>query len=296
VSPRTCIINYIWVREDTNPGDGLWPNGKPGNINLTILTNKMMDKKILFIIWDDIIFKKDKIEFDVKRLKTILLPVKIKGVLESLNLLKDDYFNRLYSKKLFKLCFLQGELIQNKQESPGWPKLFDAIELIKEHYEIKVTKRKKGVVRHTDKLEKDELIEINEELLSRTEYLKHLAKIIGPEFKLIPVLEYANGKVEDSFLFRLRNKNGNILLIWENVNVSRATYIFKFPERKQDQALKNIEDFISTTDFEHKRSILSSKSGNSRKIKLELCFYEKYAHKDISKFKAEVEYLIGYTV
>ncbi len=256
----------------------------------------MQERKQIYIIWDDIIFKKDHIEFDLKRIKTILHPVKVKGIIESLNLLKDDYFKRLYSKKLFKLSFLHGELDQNKDSSPGWTKLLDAIELVKEHYEIKISKRKTGVVRYLPNLNRIELLEMYDVLLSRTDYLKHLAKIISPEFKIIPVLEYSNGKVEDSFLFRLRNKNGNILLIWENVNLSRATYIFKFPESKQEITLKKIKEFICTTDFELKRSILSSKTGTSRKIKMDLCFYEKYSHENIGKFKSEVEYLIGYTV
>jgi len=220
----------------------------------------------------------------------------MKGLIESLNLLKDDYFNRLYAKKLFKLSFSNGELIQNKQDSPEWTKLLDAIELIQVHYEINVRKKKKGALRYIQKLEQNEILELYDQLLSRTEYLKHLASMISPEFKLIPVLEYANGKVEDSFLFRIRNKNGNRLLIWENVNLSRATYIFKFPESKHTEILKRIEEFICSKDFEHKRSILSSTSGNSRKIKLGLCFYEKYLHEDFGNFKSEINYLIGYTV
>ncbi len=256
----------------------------------------MTEPKTLYIIWDDIIFKKDSIEFDIKRLKNILHPVKIKGVIESLNLIKDGYFNRLYAKKLFKLTFLSGELIQNKNESPGWPKILDAIELVQEHYEINVRKSKKAILRHIHKLEPKELLDLYDELLSRTEYLKHLANLIGHEFKLIPVLEYSNRKVEDSFLFRIKNRNGNILMIWENINLNRATYIFKFPERKQEEVLRKIENFICSTDFEHKRSILSSNTRSSKKIKLDLCFYEKYQHESFSNFKSELEYLINYTV
>jgi len=126
--------------------------------------------------------------------------------------------------------------------------------------------------------------------------LKYLANKINPEFRLIPVLEYANGKVEDSFLFRIRNKNGNILLVWENVNTSRATYIFKFTEKKQEDVLKKIEDFICTSDFEHKRSMLSSDTLVSKKLQLELCFLKKYSHENIGDFKAEIEFLISATV
>jgi hypothetical protein len=248
------------------------------------------------VIWDDIIFVKDKISFNVTRLKTILPPVTVKGVVESLNLVKDEYFNRLYGKQFFKLGFGHSGLLTNPSLSPGWNRLLDAIELVQEHYEIRKLKRKKGVVRRNNNISPHDLVELYEGLLSRTEYLKWLANHLDPEFRLIPVLEYANGKVEDSFLFRIRNKNGNILLIWENVHVSRATYIFKFSEQKQDEVLKKIEDFICTTDFEHKRSILSSDNANSKKLKLELGFLKKYSHENISDFKAEVAFLISSTV
>ena len=256
----------------------------------------MTDVKSFYIIWSDIIFGKDKIEFDVKRLKTILRPVTIKGVIEGLNLIKGEYFNRLYAKKLFKLSFHKGELVQTPEASPGWPRLLNAIELAQDHYEIKISKRKKGSLRYNHKLEQHELLEIYDCLLSHTEYLKYLANKIDTEFRLIPVLEYANGKVEDSFLFRIRNKNGNILLVWENVNVSRATYIFKFTEKKQEEVLKKIEDFICTTGFEHKRSMLSSDTLLSKKSKLELCFLKKYSHENFSDFKSEIEFLVSATV
>ncbi len=246
------------------------------------------------IIWDDIIFKKNKIAFDIKRLQTILQPVEVKGIIESLNLLKNEYFNRLYSNKLFKLKFVNGQLV--KKDSPGWGRLMDGIELVQLHYEIKFQRKKNGAINIHEKLEPDELIEIYEQLLSRTDYLKHLAKLVDQDFRLIPVLEYANGQVEDSFLFRFKNKNGNILLVWENVNLSRATYIFKFPEVKHEEVLKKIEQFICSTNFEHKRSILSGTHLNSRKIKKDLYFYEKYPHADFEKFKSEIEYLINYTV
>jgi hypothetical protein len=253
-----------------------------------------MAAQMFNIIWDDVIFKKDSIEFDIGRLKTILKPVVVKGSLEALNLLKNDYFNRLYSKKLYKLRFDEGRLM--KDDSPGWPRLLDALELIQEHYEIKLRNRPSVIIHRHQKLDPNELVDLYEEFLSRTDYLKHLAKMLNEEFRLIPVREYSNGKFEDSFLFRFRNRNGNILLVWENVNVSRATYVFKFSQEKHKEVLKNIEFFITNTDFEHKRSVLSGKHLESRKIKKKLCFYQKYSHEDFPKFKSEIEYLISYTV
>jgi len=42
--------------------------------------------------------------------------------------------------------------------------------------------------------------------------------------------------------------------------------------------------------------MLSGDTLLSKKLKLDVFFYEKYSHEDFSKFRTEIEYLIGYTV
>lgn len=255
----------------------------------------MTEIKTLYIIWDDIIFGQDKIEFDIKRIKTILHPITIKGLIKSLNIVKGEYFNRLYGKKAFKLSFDNGKLLQSKEHSPGWNRLMDAIELVQEYYSLKVLTKKKAVVRKIDNLGEEEILEVYDDLLSRTEYLKYLAQRINTEFKLIPVLEYSNGHIEDSFLFRFKNKRGDVLVIWENVNARRATYFFKYNEQKRPNTLQNIENFITREDYNHKRSLLSGSDRISKEIKRDLCFYKRYSHYGYSEFKSEVEYLIAYS-
>ncbi len=255
----------------------------------------MTDIKTFHIIWDDIVFKKDQIEFSPKRIKTILKPVKVKGVIESLNIIKGEYFNRLYGKKAFKLSFENGLLLQSKENSPGWIRLMDAVELVQEYYAIKFQKRIKGAIRKNSKLNEHEILDVYEDLLSKTEYLKFLAQRINTEFKLIPVLEYSNGNVEDSFLFRFRNNRGDVLIVWENVNSGRATYIFKYNEQRHEDVLQKIEAFICSQDYTHKRSLLSDTDRVAKNLKKELCFFKKYTHKGYSEFKAEIEYIIGYS-
>ena len=255
----------------------------------------MSETKTLHIIWDDIRFSKDHLEFNLRRLNTILKPVKIDGLIESLNVIKGEYFNRLYGRKAFKLSFENGHLIQSKDVSPGWPRLMDAIELAEDHYAIKFQKRKKGSIRKNLHLNNSEILDVYDDLLSRTEYLKYLAKRIDSDFKLIPVLEYSNGNIEDSFLFRFKNKRGDVLIVWENVNPNRATYIFKYNEVKHPDTLQKIENFICSEDYSHKRSLFSGTDLVSRNIKKELCFLKKYAHKGFMEFRAEIEYIIGYS-
>jgi len=255
----------------------------------------MSDLKTYYIIRDDIIFKKGQIEFDVKRLKIILKPVKIPGVIESLNTIKTDYFKRLYGKKAFKISFSNGELITDKEASPGWERLFDALELVREFYELKYVKSQKGILRNNIRLNGKEILEVYDDLLSRTEYLKYLAQRIGSDYKLIPVLEYSNGNVEDSFLFRFSNKKGDIVIVWENVNLNRATYIFKYNQERHPDILQKLEHFISSEDYTYKRSLLSGNERNSKLIKRDLCFYKKYPHHSFMDYKAEIEFIINYS-
>lgn len=255
----------------------------------------MSDAISLHIIWDDIHFRKDYIEFKTERLKTIVKPVKVKGLIESLNKIKGEYFHRLYGKKAFKLTFSNGELLTHADHSPGWERLLNAIEFVQELYAIQFQKEKKGAIREHKELNQEEIKELYEDILVRTEYLKFLAKRIESEFKLIPVLEFSNGIIEDSFLFRFRNKRGDVLIVWENVKPGRATYIFKYNEIRHKDVLQKIESFIESKDYHHKRTLLSGTDKVSKDIKKELCFYKKNAHKGFSEYKAEIEYLIGYS-
>lgn len=254
-----------------------------------------MSSKTLYIIWDDIIFDKDRLCFDSTRLKLILQPVQMKGLIKSLNIVKGEYFYRLFGKKAFKLTFVDGKLNKSLENSPGWARLLDAIELVQDYYSFYIAKVDRNLIRKNKQLNNSEVVDLYESIISKSEYLKYLAARLNADFRLIPILEYSNRHVEDSFLFRFRNKQNDILVIWENANEKRATYIFKYNEEKRPNQIQKIVEFIESTAYEQKRSLLSGSTRISKEIKRNLCFYKKYSHSDYGAFKAEIEYLLLYS-
>jgi len=249
--------------------------------------------KHLHIIWEDIFFKKDYICFHATRLKQIIEPVKVKGIIESLNLVKGEYFYRIYGRKAFKLAITNGVI--NQELSSGWLRMLDAIEFAMDIYHIQFAKKGKAILKKHKELNKEEVKELYDPVISKSDYLKYLAQRLDAEFKLIPVLEFSNNQLEDSFLFRFRNKRGHVLIVWENVKPGRATYVFKYEEARHPDILEKIESFIMSEEYHKKRSLLSGTDRPARIIKQELCFYKKYPHKGFEDFRAEVEYLIGYS-
>lgn len=247
----------------------------------------------LHVIWEDIFFKKDYICFHTKRIQQVIEPVKVKGIIESLNLVKGEYFYRIYGHKAFKLA-IRNEIVV-RELSPGWNSVLDAIEFAIDLYQIQFAKKGKAILKKHQSLNKEEVRQLYEPVISKSDYLKYLAQRLDTEFKLIPVLEYSNGQLEDSFLFRFRNKRGHVLIVWENVKPGRATYVFKYEEAKHKDVLEKIESFIMSEDYHKKRSLLSGNDRAARILKQELCFYKKYPHKGFTDFRAELEYLIGYS-
>jgi hypothetical protein len=69
--------------------------------------------KNIIVIWDDIVFGKDCIKFDTKRINTIIQPLQFKGIIESLNLIKEEYFKRLFSIKYLNYRCIAEKLLQN---------------------------------------------------------------------------------------------------------------------------------------------------------------------------------------
>lgn len=96
----------------------------------------------------------------------------------------------------------------------------------------------------------------------KTPYLDYLCKIHSEDCIIVPIIEklsYRNTIIEeDAFLFTIK-KDKYYFIIWENVNVSRATYIFYSFDYNYMERLQQIFDF-STSNISNKRSNLHSNS------------------------------------
>lgn len=245
-----------------------------------------------YIIWDDIIFSKDHIKFDSTRLKTILKPIKIQGVFDSLNLIKKEYFQRLYPKKIFKLYFFEGDIVLEK--SPGWKEIMTTIEFAKEFYEYKFLKIfNQGKYKIFKELSNTEINLLFEKEFSKSEYLKFLASLQNAQFKIVPVMEFINNHTEESFLFRILTKKNNILIIWENVNESRATHLFCSSSGNERATMNSIQEFICRNDLSTKREILHLNDNNSKVIKKRLNYFKAINHRSIIEYKYEIHKLIS---
>lgn len=247
--------------------------------------------KYYIVIWDDIIFEKNKIKFDIKRLKAILTPVNSPGILECLNLIKDEYFQRLYGKKFYKLGFYNSEILIEK--SPDWKLITDTIEFAKEFYEYKYVNFKfKGKTKLFSHLSNPEIIKLFDSSFSKNDYLKFLATRHSNEYKIIPVMEYSNHHIEESFLFRLLTKKQTTLIIWENVQDSRATHVFASPQCNHTEILELVEEFICREDFSTKRSILYNTDSEAKKLKKELNYFKSIKHTSLIEYKAEFDKIL----
>ena len=258
----------------------------------TSIQLKPVSKNIVYhhFIWDDITFQNNQIKLDMKRTKDALKPIPCDGIFESLNLIKKDYFERLYPKALFKLAFVDGEIRFN--ESPGWKKLLETIELSKNYYEFKFEFNSWNP-RAFSHLGNKEIVTLFETSIKKSKYLTYLASLQTKEYKIIPILEYISNRREESFLFRFKTKKYALLIIWENVNQNRATHLFISKGNTERQILELVQGYIYRNDISSKRSILHYSEGVSQKLKEKLHFLKSVRHKSLEEYQAEIEFILS---
>lgn len=96
---------------------------------------------------------------------------------------------------------------------------------------------------------------------SKNVYLHYLAQNYSTNFKVVPVIERRENESgstslpEISFIFSFKRDN-EVFLVWENENISRATYIFKTSEIFHHLALQKLYDYIVSLHITNKRERL----------------------------------------
>jgi hypothetical protein len=85
--------------------------------------------------------------------------------------------------------------------------------------------------------------------LHKTTYLEYLCLNQCDEYKIIPLVEtrVSNGQIthEDAFLFTIRGKERDVfLIVWENVNISRASFIFPVAKASYENRINEIFQYI----------------------------------------------------
>lgn len=236
-------------------------------------------------IWDDIDFGDGCIRIKPDRIKTILLPIPFKGAMPSLNSIKQEYFVKNYNKP-FKLVFANS--ILSKIDSPCWDEINEliekAIEIQRFSNVSKVLNKRQSIIEKRKTIPRHSILSAHE----KPDYLKILASLQSPRFKLITIREKYQGQSEESFIYRFETLSGRILIVWENTNASRAAYLFITNDKDMPEVLAKIEAFINTESIAFKRSRFQKLKAN-KSLKADLRYIGSVQHDNTGQFLTEIK-------
>lgn len=126
----------------------------------------------------------------------------------------------------------------------------------------------------------------------RTSYLDFLCKIQSENYAVVPLIEKISRgdtyQEEDAFLFTAATANF-IYIIWENINTSRATYVFESCPNKYMESLQKVFDFAASSNF-YKRS----KIHVDRQLRQELGLNKIINHTSFREWKYNFPYDIAF--
>lgn len=129
----------------------------------------------------------------------------------------------------------------------------------------------------------------------KSEYINYLVSIQSKKHKIIPCVESLSHTTGDTyeyaFIFTAKCKNGDFLIVHENVNPARSTILFVVKKNGYDDSIRLIYDFLHSAEI-NKRSNIREKN-----LKIDNPNIVKYAsidHNFISEWKAYLLYYRGY--
>ncbi len=129
----------------------------------------------------------------------------------------------------------------------------------------------------------------------KSEYINYLVGIQSKKHKIIPCVESLSHTTGDTyeyaFIFTAKCKNGDFLIVHENVNPARSTILFVVKKNGYDDSIRLIYDFLHSAEI-NKRSNIREKN-----LKIDNPNIVKYAsidHNFISEWKAYLLYYRGY--
>jgi hypothetical protein len=234
------------------------------------------------VIWEDIVFDKNKIRFSAQRLQAILHSAELEGSISELNTIKKEYFERKHGNIFFKLAFHNSSLVD--WLSPGWDNLKQYIEQGRKYFDYPTPKESTFSGRSLGYV--DFLREYHSHL-SRNSYLKILAAKHHKDFAVMCIEEMKISSVEETFLFRTYDKGKNIVIFWESVNAKRATHIFKCDRGEYEERFQKIQSFIKTP-MAIKRLRLHQSDRGSLSLKADLGYWNGLQHRDLESYSSSI--------
>lgn len=238
--------------------------------------------------WDDIFFMNNKIKISKIDLAIKNNILSFPNSIEALNQIKESYFKAKFNGK-FNFHYKDGYLDVNK--SSGYQQLIELIDAQKPNLTLHniVSDSDEFEFVDTKGLENSQIMKLDCFGRYNNKYLVYLSKVHNAQKKIIPIIEYNNGIKEYSIIFQIRTPKNSHIIVWENLNINRATYVFKDTENVIDK----IKDYIVNKKIKNKRLRLSSKLHSDNLIKKELQFYRILKHSEFNSYIEKMQAIIN---
>lgn len=243
------------------------------------------EDKLIYISWDNIFFQNEYVTIIgfYDELENNLL--KFPGSFEKLNEIKDSFFKKNHKQK-FKYYIKNGHIDINQSE--GYEQMTRILDTKKPKAELHklLLNYDDFTIINTKHLNNNQILNLNYFTQYDNKYFKFLSSLHNSNEKLIPIIEFNNGKKEYSMVFQISTRNYKQLIVWENLNSNRATYVF----RKLPDTLNKLKDYVSNTNIKNKRLRLFR--DEDKLTKKELNFYRTINHNDFDSYKQRIETII----
>lgn len=123
----------------------------------------------------------------------------------------------------------------------------------------------------------------------KSKYIDFLVEQQSKEYRIIPCVEklsYANNDTtEFSFLFSVKCKYGNVMVVHENVNPDGSTLIFIVKKDAFNEAIREVYDFLQGAEINKRSSLRSGSISLNRKM---IIRYRSVNHDDINSWKRAI--------
>jgi len=132
----------------------------------------------------------------------------------------------------------------------------------------------------------------------KSKYIDYLVELQCEDYKVIPCVErlsHANSDItEYAFMFSIKCRYSNILIVHENVNPDRSTLLFWVKEKAYDSAIREIYDFLQSAEINKRSSLREGgiEVGNAGVVR-----YKSINHDDIWSWRDNIRfYANGYYI
>jgi hypothetical protein len=239
------------------------------------------------VIWDDIIFDKNKIRFSPQRLQAILHSAELEGCIPQLETIRKEYFEYHHGRSFFKLAFYNSSLID--WLSPGWESLKAKIESGRKYFEYPTSESIQYVSRS---MTGEQFFQQYQSIISKNRYLRLLAVKHHKDFPVMCIEERKLLTVEDTFIFRTYDRSKRVVMLWESVNARRATHVFRLSKGNYEEQSQRIQSFIKTP-MAVKRLILHRTDATSLQLRKDLGHTDSLQHRNFDDYSKHISSLIA---